>query len=546
MTVDARQTDVDEQPARGDARPLGDDAPSLNSAAPQLVNDAPPAGSLTARAAWLMLARTLAFACSFALPLLLVRRLSREDLGVYRQVFLLVTTAINVLPIGFHMSAFYFLPRERERQGQIVLHITLVFALLAGAASLALYLRPALLVSIFGSGELVPLAPLVALLLFLWVGTSHLEYMALANQEVRVATLLIVALQVTRAVLMLSAALAFGTVRALLWAAIAQGVLQAAALVVYMQMRFRAFGRGVDFALLRRQLSYALPLGLAGLLAAVQLDAHNYFVSHFYGAAAFAVYSTGCFNLPLIHILSDSVGAVMIPRVNVLQKEGRAREIVELTAAMLRKLALVYFACYALLLVVAREFVLVLFTAKYLASLPVFVVNLTMILVYLLSNAYDPVMRAYAEHRFFLLRLRAVLLGALLAALWLWTGRLGLVGVITLVVCCNFAERVATLWKAARVVGFRARDVALLKDVGKLALAATAAGVAAAFLRAAVVAALPPFFVLVLCGSVFTLVYALAVVALRVVRPEERAAVTRRLARLPRLGRRLRAAEPVV
>src|SRR5205085_6636537 len=85
--------------------------------------------SLTTRAAWLMLARTLAFALSFALPLLLVRRLSQTDLGLYRQVFLVVASATNILPLGFHMSAFYFLPRERERQGQIVLNITLFFAL---------------------------------------------------------------------------------------------------------------------------------------------------------------------------------------------------------------------------------------------------------------------------------------------------------------------------------------------------------------------------------------------------------------------------------
>ena len=502
-------------------------------------------GSLTARAAWLMLARTLAFACSFALPLLLVRRLSREDLGVYRQVFLLVTSAINILPLGFHMSAFYFLPRERERQGQVVLNITLVFALVAAIAALALYFRPTLLVALFGSGELVPLAPLVALLLFLWVGTSHLEYLALANQEVRVATALIIALQVTRAILMLSAALTFGTVRALLWAAIAQGLLQAVALIVYLQVRFKPLARGFDFALLGRQLSYALPLGLAGLLYAMQIDVHNYFVSHSFGAAAFAVYSTGCFNLPLIHILSDSAGAVMIPRVNVLQKENRPREIIELTANMMRKLALVYFALYALLLVSAREFILFLFTAKYLASLPVFVVNLTMILIYLLANATDPIMRAYAEHRFFLLRLRAVLLVVMLAALWFGTARLGLVGVITLVVCFNFTERAVVLVKAARIVGFHARDLVLLKDVGKLAIAAALAA-AATWLVRTLVAGLSPFFVLAICGSVFASVYALAVLALRIVRPEERAALSQWLARLPRVGRRLRAAEPVV
>jgi O-antigen/teichoic acid export membrane protein len=504
-------------------------------------------GSLTTRAAWLMLARTLAFACSFALPLLLVRRLSQESLGIYRQVFLVVGTAINVLPLGFHMSAFYFLPRERARQGQVVLNITLFFALVAALAAGALYLYPALLVHIFNSTELVPFAPLISLVVLLWVGTAHLEYLALANQEVRVATILIVVLQFTRGCLMLAAALAFGTVHALLWAAVAQGVLQAGALIIYLQVRFKAFARGFEFALLGRQLSYALPLGLAGLLYALQLDVHNYFVSHFFGAAAFAIYSVGCFDLPLIHILSDSVGAVMIPRVNLLQKEERPREIIELTANMMRKLALVYFALFVGPLVVAREFILFLFTAKYLASVPIFVVNLTMILAYFISGIYDPIMRAYAEHRFFLLRLRAVLLAALLVALWLWTPRLGLIGVITLVVCVNYLERVITLTKAARMVGFRAGDLGLLTDVFKLALAAAVAAGATWLTRLFMLRQAPPLFVLlVVCGLVFVAVYGAAVLLLRVVRPDERAAVVARLARLPRVGRWWRAAEPVL
>jgi O-antigen/teichoic acid export membrane protein len=502
-------------------------------------------GSLAARAFGLMMARTLAFAFSFALPLLLVRRLSQEDLGLYRQVFLIVASAISVLPLGFHMSAFYFLPREHGgRRGQVALNITLFFALVAALAALALYLRPELLDAVFHSAKLVQLAPLISLVLFLWVATSHLEYLALANEEVRMATGLIVALQLTRALLMLSAALAFGTVEALLWAALAQGVLQAMALGVYLQVRFRAFASGFEFALLRRQLSYAVPLGLAGLLYSMQLDVHNYFVSHSFGVAAFAVYSTGCFDLPLIHILSDSIGAVMIPRVNLLQKENEPREIVVLTARMMRKLALVYFALYAFLLVVAREFILVLFTQRYIASLPIFAVNLTMILIYFMSSIYDPIMRAYAEHRFFLLRLRAVLLAAMLGALWFGTARLGLVGVITLVVCVNLVERVVALAKAARIVGVRTQDIGLFKDVGKLAGAAAAAG-AATWIMHALLAGLHPFVILVTCGWFFVCIYATGIWLLKIVTPDERAAVARKLAGLPRVGRWRRATQPV-
>jgi hypothetical protein len=61
--------------------------------------------SLTARTIWFIGARILAFIFSFALPLLLVRRLSQHEFGVYKQLFLVVGTAVITLPLGFGMSA---------------------------------------------------------------------------------------------------------------------------------------------------------------------------------------------------------------------------------------------------------------------------------------------------------------------------------------------------------------------------------------------------------------------------------------------------------
>src|ERR1700682_3777998 len=81
--------------------------------------------SLTWRVSWLTFAKTVGFAFSIALPLLLVRRMDREQYGLYKQAFLVVTTAVAVLPLGVPMSAFYFLPREKSRQRETVLNIVL-------------------------------------------------------------------------------------------------------------------------------------------------------------------------------------------------------------------------------------------------------------------------------------------------------------------------------------------------------------------------------------------------------------------------------------
>ena len=69
------------------------------------------AGSLAGSAAWLMLGKTLGFAFTVALPLALVRILSQHDFALYKQAFLVVNSAVWMLPLGFGMSAYYFLPR---------------------------------------------------------------------------------------------------------------------------------------------------------------------------------------------------------------------------------------------------------------------------------------------------------------------------------------------------------------------------------------------------------------------------------------------------
>ncbi|HEY1403738.1 MAG TPA: oligosaccharide flippase family protein, partial [Pyrinomonadaceae bacterium] len=321
---------------------------------------------------------------------------------------------------------------------------------------------------------------------------------------------------------------------------------QTIVLVIYLSLRFEGFGRSFDASLMRAQLAYALPLGAAGFLYSMQMDLHNYFVANRFDAQAFAIYAFGCFNLPLIHILSDSVGSVMIPRVSELQKRGERREIVVLVSRMMRKLALAYFAIYAFLLVMGREFIVVMFGTQYLPSWPVFAINLGMIPLGIIATAYDPVIRAHPEQRVFLLRVRVVLLGALSVALWFWTERIGLVGVISLVVATNLVERALIAVRCGKVLGATRGEIPLFKDVGKLACAALCAALATALLRSFVVATVPPFFALVICGVCFMSIYLAAILLLGIISPDERDGVARAFSHLQRRTHWRRAANDVV
>jgi O-antigen/teichoic acid export membrane protein len=410
-------------------------------------------------------------------------------------------------------------------------------------ALVALLVRPGLLGAIFNSPALVPYAPLIGALIFLWIVSYFLEIGSIANQDSKLSALFIVASQFTKTALLLSAALVFSSVGALLWAAVLQGTLQTFALVLYLRSRFGRFWRDFDGGVMRRQLAYALPLGLGAILYVVMADMHNYFVSYRFGEEAFAVYAMGCISLPLVGIIMESIGTVMISRVSQLQSEGDRRGIILVTAAAMRKLAAVYFPLYVLLLVVSREFVLFLFTERYAASWPIFAINLTT-LPFLIFIA-DPIIRAHAEHRFFLLKVRAVTIVLLFAGLWFATGRYGLVGAITVMVCASVADRLVEAFKAWSIVRITRRDLGLLKDVGKIGVASVGAGCVAAVVRL-LAAGGRPFFVLAACGLAFGAAYVALLWLLRVPTAQELGAVRGKLESAQRRFWWRRAADPVL
>jgi O-antigen/teichoic acid export membrane protein len=489
--------------------------------------------SLTVQAFWLMIAKTLAFVFAFALPILLTRTLSQNEYGLFKQVFLIITTATALLPFGFGLSAYYYLSREKDsmRRGQVILNILLFNAIVGVAACLMFILRPGLIASIFKDPSLPTYSFAVGVVILLWLFSSFLETAAIANQELRLATVFIVVGQLTRTILLIAAALLFDSVEALIYAAIIHGVLQCVALMWYVISRFPRFWRSFDWGLTGNQIAYALPFGLAGVLYTIQTDLHNYFVSSRFSAATFAVYSIGVAQLPLVGILRDSVGAVILPRISYLQKDGQAREIVVLLANAVRKLAAVYLPLFALLLVTGQEFLTVMFTSAYAGSWPIFAINLLLLPISLLE--VDAVVRAYEGYRFFLLKLQVVLSILMVFALWYGISRFGLIGAISVVVVINFLLRLVLAAKFGRVLGVNMRDLVLLKDVAKLTVASAVAGLLTLFVRFLLTdGGTRPLTVLSVCFIVFASVYLLTVLLLRVPTDDERQKARRGVERL--------------
>lgn len=430
--------------------------------------------SLKEQSAWLLIAKIIGFGFSFILPLLIVRYLTQDEVGHYREAFQVITNAVIILPLGFSMSAYYFLARETERRGTAVFNILIFNFVIGGLACLTLTLFPQAIGNVFQSDELTALAPKIGIVIWIWIISTFLDTVAIANQEARAATAFIVIGSLSKTLLMGSAILVFATVEAFIYAAMIQGVIQGFILLMYLRSRFPGFWRGFNWAFFREQMRYAIPFGLTGILWIAQNDIHNYFVGYKFSSADFAIYTYGCFEVPLIAMLAESVTSVLIPRMNALQLVGDRDEMIRLTARAMQKLAFFYFPIYVFLLITSHTFIITLFTEKYEASASVFIINLTMLPFSILIT--DPVVRSFKElGRLFLLT-RIFVLTCLVGVLYFGLASFGLTGMITTAVGAVLVEKLIAESMVFRKLGLGWQHLPLLKNVVKAGVISLFAG----------------------------------------------------------------------
>jgi O-antigen/teichoic acid export membrane protein len=458
------------------------------------------AESILRRARPLMAARLAGAALTFAVPMVLARVLVPASYGTFKQGWLLSQTLCLVLPLGLTQSLYYFVPREPARADRFVAQtLWITLALGAVAASLLLAARP-LVDARFGNPELSRNLPWVAAFTALTLAGSSLDLAWNATGRIGSAALARVGTEAARGLAMIVGARLGGTVAGVFAGITAAAALRAAVTLVALGRRHGLRG---DLAALRRQASYALPFGLAFVLIVPQQQYHQYAVAAAVSAAAFAIYSVGTFQLPIVDVLYTPVSELL--QIGLAEAEGAGRPPragLALFHEAVLQLSFAFVPLIGLLSVAARELVLFLFSPRYAASVPIF--RLAVFSVALAALPLDGVMRARAQNRF-MLTLSAAKLAGTVALVTGGLATLGPIGALGGWIVAEALARGAMLWRTAQLFEVPVRAVLPARELGRQ-LAATLFAVPAAW--GALHAITGPLLVrLAACGLAFTAAY---------------------------------------
>jgi O-antigen/teichoic acid export membrane protein len=509
--------------------------------------DAKAKGSFTSKAAWITGANFFSFILATATPFIIANILPPVQVGLYKQAFLIVATLTAMLNLQVASGAYYFIPRRPEKKFQIAINILLFYLALGGITAVSFLLYPEWSTWIFESKEIVHQVPIVGVVILLWLMSSNLESFPLANDDARTAAGFIVAAQISRSLLMIGATLIFRSEVAILWAAVIQFSLQLAMTLWYVARKLAPPGgfrlaELLDRELFKTQMINAIPYGAGGLVFTLQSDLHNYFVSHYFSPAVFAIYSVGCFQLPFLAVLTNSFTSVMIPEVARLEAQRDYRGVIDLWVGSMRKLALFFVPGCLLLFVLRREFFDLLFPKVYAEAASIFAVYLLCILMTM--PLPGPILRAFEEFKFFRLKLYLALLPVSFSALYLGVKVGGLIGVIFAVVMVQALDLTITFSVIARKLGFNRADVSSLKPIARTFAAGLIAAVAVYGARTALphhamqnLTSIPrvyPALILMICGAIYILIYIISVLmtgALTETEFNEMAPILRRIRR---------------
>ncbi len=357
------------------------------------------ADSILTRARPLLAARLAGAALALAVPMVLARALLPASYGTFKQAWLVSQTLALMLPLGLTQSLYYFVPREpRERDRYIAQTLWAHVALGLLAAGLILAGR-GFLARHFGNPELDRLLGWVAAFTGLYIAGSPLDIAWNAAGRIGAAALARLVTELLRSGALVAGALATGNVHGVL---VGMTLATGARAVVGFALLARGHGLGGSAALLRRQIAYALPFGLAFLVIVPQQQFHQYAVSASVTAAAFAVYSVGTFQLPVVDVLYTPVSELLQIGLADVDGAGRShRAGLRLFQEAVLQLGFAFFPLAGLLLVVAPSLIELLFSPVYLSAVPLF--RLSVVPVVLAALPLDGVMRARAQNRFVLL-----------------------------------------------------------------------------------------------------------------------------------------------
>ena len=310
--------------------------------------------------------------------IILVRLISKEMLGSYRQVILVYTMITGILTMQIESSLYYFLPKYGpEKRRDLVAHTLFSTGIISLVIGLAMYFSAGLFANNFNNPQLVTWIRVFAcfafferIVLLMPAFLISLDKAFLSGLFSMSSTVLMIL------VVVVTFAFGYGITEALLGKILIEAVF--AFFAIMLMVRFSPLGQWrINKSLLLEQWNYCWPLMAMTTIGVINLKLDGLLISAYFSKEVYAVYSTGALELPLIALVTSSLSSAIMPNMVVEADHFRPLNSLNIWHEAARKSSLIIFPTFIFFLVCGYDFIVLLYTQDYSKATWPFLIYLT-------------------------------------------------------------------------------------------------------------------------------------------------------------------------
>jgi O-antigen/teichoic acid export membrane protein/glycosyltransferase involved in cell wall biosynthesis len=299
---------------------------------------------------------------NMALPLILVRLLGREEVGIFKVFFLYLSLFPLLSGVGGIMNGLFYWAGQKDEQ-QTTIQTSGV--LLLAAASLwivlsFLFFDP--LMDLTGWNAVVLSCFIVSMLGAL--AGPFFEDSAIATGRIWTGALFLSGFEIVRTSAIVVAVLTTKSLTTVLLVHVVTSILRVVCGYLW-ATHFNLFSLRLDWTSVKKVLVYATPLSIAWAFGVFIKSADQLILSTIVNPEAFALYSIGCLSIPPLFIYEQSITRVLIPRLAKSFADKEHIKAASLFREAVANLSLIYIPAVVGLAVFAHPIIHILFTPEY-------------------------------------------------------------------------------------------------------------------------------------------------------------------------------------
>jgi O-antigen/teichoic acid export membrane protein len=322
----------------------------------------------------LSLATMLNTILGIVLSMVLTRVLTKGELAAYKQTFLAYETFAPFLSLGITSGLNYILVKYSEKKRGMTNASVVILTAMGAVYALFILLGGNRLLSVRFSNDMVANLLMWMIPYAIIVTPSTIGTAVMVNQgRIRLCSIFSVFSKLAHYLIVIIAVLIFKSASSAVIGNVAANIL-VALLTLFVIYRFvlpKDISRfdGKDMVNI---LKFSLPLGIAAMVGTLDVQLDKFIVSSLLSPEAFAVYSVGAQELPLIGTITGSLSAVVAVDIATSLKENRYDDALFLFKKIAKTTSLFLFPIAIFCFVFAKDIVATLYTESYLSAVDVF------------------------------------------------------------------------------------------------------------------------------------------------------------------------------